>query len=586
MSFFEELKRRNVLRVAIAYLAGGWLLIQIVETIFPAFGLGDFSVRVTVIVFAIGLIPTLIIAWAFELTPEGLKKDSDVERSQSFTPQTGKKLDRIIMLVLALALSYFVFDKFVVPTPPPISSGHSIAVLPFVNMSDDASNEYFSEGLSVELRSLLTRIPELKVVAEASSRFYKGKDINIVQIGKDLKVAHVLEGSVRKSGNEIRITAQLSKTHDGFHVWSQTYDRTLSDIFATQDEIAASVVAGLKVSILGAMPTQQETDPEVYRLYLQGEFFLDQRNDESLQKALATLKKALDIDPDYAPAWVALNVTYTYLTFNGTFERAEGIQLAHAAVDRALAIDGNMASAWAGRAYLLKTFDGDWAGAQAAIDRAMELDPNNRSVTSVAISLANTLGQFPEAIALLEKHVSLDPINLGGLSMLARAYTRAGRFDEAIEVADRMVLLNPNYANGLTALSRAYLLKGDPERALIELEKNPGFFNAAFKARLHFTLGNEAQSQAFIKELLADSPHQNPGRMASVYAWRGENDAAFEWLEMSFEKGMSFSSALGNEWGRGLENDPRYPILLEKVGLLEAWKAMPTEYRRPSKPQD
>ena len=241
MSLFEELKRRNVFRIAIAYLAGGWLLIQIVETIFPAFGLGDFAVRMIVIVFAIGLIPTLIITWAFELTPEGLKKESDVDRSQSFTPQTRKKLDRIIMLVLALALGYFAFDKFVLgpardvaiaqtaakagaeqalqKARDAIPSDHSIAVLPFVNMSDDASNEYFSEGLSEELLNLLARIPELRVAARTSSFSFKDKNLEIPEIASRLKVAHVLEGSVRKHGNQIRITAQLIQANNGYHLW-------------------------------------------------------------------------------------------------------------------------------------------------------------------------------------------------------------------------------------------------------------------------------------------------------------------------------------------------------------------------------
>ena len=370
MSLFEELKRRHVFRVAIAYLAGGWLLIQIVETIFPAFGLGDFAVRMTVIVFAIGLIPTLIIAWAFELTPEGLKKESDVDRSQSFTPQIGKWLDRIIMLVLALSLGYFAFDKFVLDPARDVAiaqtaakagaekalqkvrdtipSDHSIAVLPFVNMSDDASNEYFSEGLSEELLNLLARIPELRVAARTSSFSYKGKDTKIAQIGEELSVAYVLEGSVRKSGNQIRITAQLIKTRDGFHVWSQTYDRTLKDIFVTQDEIAAAVVRGLKVTLLGELPEQRPTDPEVYTLYLQGNYFSKLGGEENAQKALQALKQALAIDPEYAPAWSSLQYPYTTLVGYGVLPRDEGIALAMQALDKALEIDDRLVSAWAG----------------------------------------------------------------------------------------------------------------------------------------------------------------------------------------------------------------------------------------------
>jgi adenylate cyclase len=605
LSFYAELKRRNVFRVAAAYTVVAWLLIQVVETIFPLFGFDDTPARIVVITLSILFIPTVVSAWVFELTPEGLKRDDEVDRGQSFTRQTGKRLDHIIMVVLALALGYFAFDKFVLDPARDAKlaqasakagaeqalqkargtdfSSHSIAVLSFVNMSSDEEQEYFSEGLSEELLNLLAKIPELRVAARTSSFSYKGKDTKVAQIGEELNVAHVLEGSVRKSGNQIRITAQLIKTDNGFHVWSKTYNRTLSDIFATQDEIATSVVEALKVSILGAIPTQQETNPEVYALYLQGKFFNDQRDDESVKKALATLKRALAIDPNYAPAWVELNITYSLLARAGTLTRAEGSRLARSAVDRALAIDSNMASAWAARVYLMRA-DRDWAGAQAAIERAIELDPNSHSVISAAGALAGTQGQFPKAIDLLEQSIALDPLSLGNRVSLARTYSKMGRFDDAIKTIDSVMALSPKYATGARNLSIIYLLKGDPKRALTELEKNSHPADAVQKARIHFTLGNEAQSQAFIKELLADSPHQNPGRMASVYAWRGENDATFEWLELAFQQGDSFVNFLGSEWMRGLEDDPRYPIFLEKIGLLEYWRTMPPEYGGPSKP--
>jgi len=198
--------------------------------------------------------------------------------------------------------------------------------------------------------------------------------------------------------------------------------------------------------------------------------------------------------------------------------------------------------------------------------------------------LARTLGQFPRTIALLEQGLTLDPLNLAHLNWLTRAYTVTGRFDDAIKIGDRLIALNPNYVTGAKNLSRAYLLKGDPHRALTELEKNPHPSNAVYEARIHFTLGNEAQSQAIIKELLESSADRFPGAMASVYAWRRENDATFEWLERAYEHGDSFSNFLGIEWMRGLEDDPRYSVFVEKIGLLEEWRAMPPEYGGPSKP--
>jgi len=608
LSFYAELKRRNVFRVAAAYIVMAWLLIQVAETIFPLFGFDDTPARIVVITLSILFIPTAVSAWVFELTPEGLKRDYEVDRGQPITMRTGKRLDQIIMVVLALALGYFAFDKFVLDPARDVEiaqtsakagaeqalqrargtdfSSHSIAVLPFVNMSSDKEQEYFSEGLSEELLNLLAKIPELRVAARTSSFSYKGKDTKIVLIGEELNVAHVLEGSVRKSGNQIRITAQLVKTDNGFRVWSETYSRTLSDIFAMQDEIAASVVEALKVRILGAIPTQQKTNPEVYALYLQGKFFNDRRDNESVQKALTALKQALAIDPNYAPAWVELNMTYYSLGRNGTLSFAESSRLARAAVDRALAIDSNMASAWASRAYLMRTFDKDWAGAQAAIERAIELEPNNAIVLGSAASIASTFGRIPEAIELFEKAVSLDPLNLPGLMALGRRYTRVGRIDDAFGVFDRVRAIKPDYPGLNFVLALAYMLRGDLESALLETEKNPDvFYYRHQKASFLYTMGKEEEAQTLINELLETSADEAPREMATVYAWRGEGDSAFEWLEMAYEQHeTSPGSFLGNLWWRKLTSDPRYSAYVEKIGLLEEWKAMPPEYGGPSKP--
>ena len=608
MSFYAELKRRNVFRVGAAYIVVAWLLIQVAETIFPLFGFDDTPARIVVITLSILFIPTVVAAWVFELTPEGLKRDDEVDRGQPITMRTGKRLDQIIMVVLALALGYFAFDKFVLDPARDAEiaqtsaeagaeqalqkargtgfSSHSIAVLPFINISSDKEQEYFSEGLSEELLNLLAKIPELRVAARTSSFSYKGKDTKIAQIGEELNVAHVLEGSVRKSGNQIRITAQLIKTDNGFRVWSETYGRTFSDIFAMQDEIAASVVEALKVSMLGVIPTQQETNPEVYALYLQGRFFNNRRDDESVQKALTSLKQALDIDPNYAPAWVELNMTYFSLGRNGTLSFAESSRLARSAVDRALAIDSNLASAWAARAYLLRTFEKDWAGAQAAIERAIELEPNNANVLNSAASIASTFGRLPEAIELFEKGVLLDPLNLPGLSALGRRYMRVGRIDDAFDVFDRVLAIKPDFPGMRNLLSRAYMLRGDLENALLEIEKKPdAFYYRYAKANVLYLMGKETEAQALINELLETSADKAPRAMATVYAWRGEGDSAFEWLETAYEQDdASPNSFLGNLWWRKLTSDPRYSAFVEKIGLLEEWRAMPPEHGGPPKP--
>jgi TolB-like protein len=315
LSLFNELQRRNVFRVGAAYVVGAWLLIQVAETIFPLFGFDDAPARIVVVVLMIGFVPALIFAWAFELTPEGLKKESEVDRTQSIAPNTGKKLDRAIMVVLALALGYFAFDKFVM-TPQRESEqlaaleeqktteveqarqegrsqalvesygDKSIAVLPFVNMSEDRGNEYFADGLSEELLNMMVKIPELRVAARTSSFSFKDKDLTISEIARELNVSHVLEGSVRKSGNKVRITAQLIKADDGFHLWSENFDRTLDDIFVVQDEIASEVTRALEVTLLGKSQTDHRIDPEAYSLGLKGLYFLQQRGKENSEKSV------------------------------------------------------------------------------------------------------------------------------------------------------------------------------------------------------------------------------------------------------------------------------------------------------------
>ena len=307
MSFFSELQRRNVIRVAIAYMIVAWLVMQVSDVVISNITAPPWVFQVLMLFLAVGLPLAVIFAWAFELTPEGIKRERAVDRTRSITRTTGRKLDFIIIGVLMLALAYFAFDKFALSTDRdaalieattqgisdraaaeragPEISDRSIAVLPFINMSDDASNDYFSDGLSEELLNLLAKIPELRVTSRSSAFSYKGKDFKIPDVGRELNVSHVLEGSVRKADNQVRITAQLIDVSDDAHVWSETYDRSLDDIFAIQDEIAAEVVARLRVTLLGEVPTVQETDPTAYALYLQARHLGNQQSARSLEQS-------------------------------------------------------------------------------------------------------------------------------------------------------------------------------------------------------------------------------------------------------------------------------------------------------------
>jgi adenylate cyclase len=449
----------------------------------------------------------------------------------------------------------------------------SIVVLPFVNMSSDQEQEYFSDGISEELLNQLSKIPGLRVISRSSAFSYKGKDIKAAEVGRELNVTHILEGSVRKAGNRIRITAQLIEARSDTHLWSETYDRTLEDIFQIQDELAEAVVAELKITLLGSVSEPRKTDPEVYSLYLQGNYFNNLRDKESLDKAQAAFEEALAGDPDYAPAWVGLSMTYQFQTRSGERNQEEGSELAMQAARRALEIDDSLAMGWSTLAYLKRSYEWDWAGAQAAIEKALVLEPNNANVLGAAASLSNTFGDLPKSIKLFEQIIERDPLDLGALRALAQRYIMADRLDEALEISYRVQLVNPDYPNIQFDIGKVYLLKGDAARAL-ETFKNgqSGYLKLFFEAMAHFSLNEEAEAQELLDEYIEKYGDVYPYGVAIIYAWRGENGPAFEWLERSYQQRIVFLVfILGNQWLKGLHSDPRFPVFLEQMGLLEYW---------------
>src|SRR5512135_1623002 len=328
-SLFAELKRRNVFKAGAAYLALGWVVVQITATLVPALNLPSSLVPIVTWIGVVAFPFVIMFSWIYELTPEGLKRESEVDRSASITHVTSRRLDYITISLLALAIGLFAFDRFVprrveppaasreaqTPAVPaaaaPAASDNSIAVLPFVNMSSDKEQEYFSDGISEELLNLLAKIPQLQVTARTSSFAFKGKETGIPEIARTLHVAHVLEGSVRKAGNSVRITAQLSRAGTDTHLWSQTYDRKLDDVFAIQDEIAADVVKQLKVTLLGAAPSVRTTDPQAYALYLQAKELARQNNAEAYKKSDDLYRQVLAIDPNFVPAWIGQADTFS-----------------------------------------------------------------------------------------------------------------------------------------------------------------------------------------------------------------------------------------------------------------------------------
>ena len=603
MSLYQELKRRNVFRFAATYIVAAWLLIQVAETIFPLFGHGDTPARITVIVLAIGFPLFLLFSWVFEITPEGLKKEKDLNRAFSVTRKTGKQLDRIIIVLLTLGLGYFAFDKFVLDPAQDMKIAEtarqegrsealmesygdkSIAVLPFVNMSDDMSNDYFSDGISEELLNLLTKIPDLRVISRSSSFSFKGKDIAIPEVAEQLDVAHVLEGSVRKAGNQVRITAQLIEARSDTHLWSETYDRTLDNIFQTQDEIAAAVVNALKVTLLGKAPKIRETNPEAYQLYLEGQYFGNQRTAESMARAIDLFKRALEIDPGYTPAWAELAYNYRWYSAIGGMPIDEGNALGDQAIEIALSTDAGYAWTYFVRGqarifskFMFKAGIEDW-------QYALQLDPGNAVMVSAAGTGARLFGRFDEAIKQYRTALEIDPVMPEIHSFLGQTYLYSGNLDEAEAAFRKALALSPLFAGARYRLGLVLIRKGEHSGALAELEQETGFvYRMTGLAMLHYALGNSEETQRVLNNLIANSADRAAYQIAEVYGVRGEVDKAFKWLEESFElRDGGLASILGDPALQNLTTDSRWEPFLNKLGLLEAWHAIPSEHGGPQK---
>jgi TolB-like protein/Flp pilus assembly protein TadD len=444
----------------------------------------------------------------------------------------------------------------------------SIAVLPFVDMSAGKDQEYFSDGISEELLNLLAKIPQLQVTARTSSFAFKGKETGIPEIARTLHVANVLEGSVRKAGNSVRITAQLIKAGTDTHLWSQTYDRKLDDIFAIQDEIAADVVKQLKVTLLGAAPKARTTDPEAYALYLEAVQLGRQFTAETFHQSDALYRKVLAIDPRYAPAWYGLARNFGNETGQGLLPGKEGFAQAREAAVNALAIDPDYAPAHASLGYVAMYGDNDLAGAALHLERALALDPADQSVLTTSATLLQSLGRLDEALALEEAAVRRDPVNVAALFNLGYYQRMAGRLDAAIASFRTVLSLSPSNGGAHCQLGVALLLKGDAKGALAEIEQETSeIYKMIGLPMAYHALGRKADSDAALAALIAKHEKDGPSNIASVYAFRGEADQAFAWLDKAIEYGDGgLGEIVTDNLFDKIHADPRWLSFLRKLG--------------------
>jgi len=432
MGLFEELKRRNVFRVGAAYLLFAWVIIQVTDTVAPALRLPEWTLALVTWISIIGFPLAIFFAWAFELTPQGIKPESEVDRSQSITAHTGRKINHIVIALLLLAIVILVGKDFIADdasktaglaattvedTRPAKDGFESIGVLPFVNMSGDPEQEYFSDGISEELLNALAKLKGLRVAARTSSFAFKGQNQAIKDIGAQLDVDTVLEGSVRKSGNKLRITAQLIDVDNGYHLWSETYDRELTDIFAVQDEITAAIVDALLLHLdtgeAASEVKSQATNISAYDAYLQGRHQFNSLEPGSRREALMSFRAATDADPNFAAAWAARATAVVAMredAFNEGIPREEAILLASTAIERALSIDPNLAEAYVAKA-TLQADSYDFDDALESLNKALVINPSLVEALRLNARILSRFGRIKEAQQEILKALRLDPHN-------------------------------------------------------------------------------------------------------------------------------------------------------------------------------
>lgn len=481
-SFWSELKRRNVFRVALFYVVSAWLVVQVAETVLPLFEVPDGVLRGLIVLLALGFVPALVFAWAFEMTPDGLKRETDVEVAPEVKRQTGQKLNWATLVVALLAIGLLAFDRLMPEAGTPearlssvdaarpstegesaeLAPARSIAVLAFDDLSPDADQAYFAEGVSEELLNLLARIDGFKVAARTSSFKFRGSDAGIAEIGRALNVETVLEGSVRKAGDQVRVTAQLINVGDGFHLWSNSYDRRLENIFAVQDEIAGAIVEALKLELDIATETaSRTTDVEAYDHYLRGRQFAREPTRSGLLRAIELYERAIAIDPEFAAAYAGIADAWVWLEDYGGFKSSEAFPKAEQAARRALELDPESAEAHAAMGMVFDRYYDDKTGASEYFERTIALNPNFVTAYNLYGDTLRDMGALDRMIEVHRKAVELDPLSVFYRARLASKLLTAGEVDESRRLIDELLVEFPGNDYALEELGNLEMASGN-----------------------------------------------------------------------------------------------------------------------------
>jgi len=582
-NFFAELKRRNVLRAAAFYAASAWLFVQVATQVFPFFHIEEWVVRWIVVAAAIGFPFAILLSWFYEWTPQGLQRESEIPPNEFITRHTGKKLDRWITAILALAVVLLLADRFVLhkdaeTSAAPAVHGKSIAVLPFANLSEDKGNAYFAEGIQDEILTRLAKVADLKVISRTSTQHFKSSPENLPEIAKQLGVAHILEGSVQKASDQVRVNVQLINALTDAHLWADTYDRKLTDIFAVESDIAKTIAETLQAKLTGSekssiakVPT---TNPEAYELYLKGRFFWNKRTAADLRKAIDYFNQAIEKDPNYALAYAAVAQSWLILPAYGGGSPKECIPPAEAAITKALELDESSSEAHTARGMLLAGYQFDYPAGKKEYERALQLNPNDATAHHwFASDVLGALGESEHEVAEMRRARDLDPLSLVINTNLGAALLRAHRFDEAIAQLRRTVALDNRFGYGRQTLGMALELKGQiPEaiaeyQAAIALDPSPTYLSLL--GHVYGTIGRKEEATKLLGQIqdTGKSRYVDPYYLAIVHLGLGDREAALTALEKSFEElnGNTLEYIRTDPFLDPLRADPRFEALAEKI---------------------
>jgi TolB-like protein len=563
--FFAELKRRNVYKVAIAYLVGGWALSQGIAQVFPVFDVPNWAIRLIVLLIILGLPVALVLAWMFEITPEGIKRTEDVDPTIPHTIHGAWIY--IAILGLAVSIALFYLGRYSA-TPRRTAS---VAVLPLLNESGDPKDEYFSDGLSEELIAALGQIRGLKVIGRSSSFRFKDRKEEPRLIGERLGVNTLLEGTVRKQGDRVRIVAALVNAADGITLWTRTFDRELKDIFALQEEIAGAVANSLQVTLLGTenKSTQMATpNVEAHNAYLQGHFHYRRSNVEDYRQAIAYYDQAIALDPNYAEVYAERGEVWT-LVGDLTGTRPTAYPKARSDAEKAVALAPELAEAHAALGWVRCFTEWNFAKGLPELQLAKKLSPTNPTANDLLARIVVYLGRIDDAERQARQAVELDPLSFATQFNLGRVLFVAGKLDEAEACGRKVAELQPTASSSHRWQVLVAVERHDGEGAMREAQLEPdAAFHLFLLSLAHYIRGEQQEADATLTELVAKYRDRLAYQIAEAYALRGEKDKAFEWLQISFDNHDGGTlSLLVDPFLRGLQDDPRYKNLLAKLGL-------------------